>query len=67
MSLDHGTRYNLYAFRHSFTTRLLEAGVDSHVVSLLLSHRDGTMLARFYSHLAKNSRFLGEQLRGRGS
>jgi integrase len=67
LAVEHGTRYNLYAFRHSFTTRLLEAGTDSHVVSLLLSHRDGTMLARFYSHLSKNKQFLRDQLRGKGA
>ena len=53
-----GVKYALYAFRHSFATRLLESGADSLSVSALLGHADGTMLARVYSHLDQSFDYL---------
>ncbi len=50
-----GTKYCLYAFRHTFANRLLGAGIDSLTVSTLLGHVDGTMLSRVYQHLQQNS------------
>jgi hypothetical protein len=41
---------------------MLEAGVDALTVSALLGHADGAMLAKVYSHLAKNSSFLRASL-----
>lgn len=49
--------------RHSFCQRLLTNGVDSVTVSVLMGHRDLTMVARVYSHLAQNAEFLQKQLR----
>jgi integrase len=54
-----GTKYALYALRHSYSTRLLEAGVDSLTVSTLLGHKDATMLARHYAHISNK----GDHLR----
>jgi len=54
-----GTKYALYAMRHSYSTRLLEAGVDSLTVSTLLGHKDATMLARHYAHISNK----GDHLR----
>jgi integrase len=58
-----GTKYALTAIRHSFATRLLEAGVDHLTVSALLGHADGSMvLSRTYSHLGEKTDFLREAL-----
>lgn len=56
-----GKRYHHYALRHSFITRKLVAGVDSHVVATLAGHRDTSMIDRTYSHIADDYNFLLEQ------
>ena len=38
-----GTRYNLYAVRHSYITDALVKGIDVVTVSVLAGHRDTTM------------------------
>ena len=44
--------------RHSFCQRMLTSGVDSLTVSVLMGHRDLTMVANTYSHLARDAGFL---------
>jgi integrase len=57
-----GTKYALTAIRHSFATRLLEAGVDHLTVAALMGHADGTMLAKVYSHVGQKTDFLRDEL-----
>lgn len=57
-----GTKYALTAIRHSFATRLLEAGVDHITVAALMGHVDATMLSRVYSHVGERTDFLREEL-----
>ena len=51
LAWEHGTKYSLYAFRHAFCTEALENGLDAVTVSVLMGHRDTTMIARHYSHV----------------
>ena len=63
LAKTHGTKYCLYAFRHSYATRLLEAEVDALTVSILLGHSDTTMLGKVYQHLSHNPKHLLDQVR----
>ena len=58
-----GTKYCLYLFRHSFATRLLQAGLDALTVAILLGHANPAMLSTTYQHLAPNPQFLLDQLK----
>jgi integrase len=49
----HGTRLNLYAFRHSRITEALVNGLGAVTVSVLAGHRDTTMISRHYAHLTQ--------------
>lgn len=53
-----GRRYNQYAFRHTFITRKLIAGVDSHVVAALSGHSSSEMIDKVYSHVAEDHAFM---------
>lgn len=53
-----GRRLTHYALRHSFVTRKLIAGVDSHVVASLAGHKDVTMIHKVYSHIADDPQFM---------
>ncbi len=59
----HGPKCSLYTFRHSWATRTLERGVDAVTVSVLLGHRDTTMLSRVYSHPMQRRDHLLDALR----
>ena len=56
-----GKRFKQYDFRHTFITRKLLAGVDSHVVAKLSGHKDTSMLDQVYSHVADDHEFMLEQ------
>ncbi len=56
-------RYSLYAFRHSWATNALKAGVDSLTVAILMGHNDPSMLAKVYQHLGHNPEHMLEQAR----
>jgi integrase len=47
-----------YTLRHSFATRMLQMGVDSHVVAKLLGHTSTRMLEQRYSHIDAKPGFL---------
>ena len=51
-----------YALRHTFFTEGLANGVDAVVLAELGGHRDLTMVARTYGHLAKKHEFLRANL-----
>ena len=53
-----GKRYCQYDLRHSFVTRKLLAGVDSHLVAKLAGHRDSRMIDTVYSHVADDHKFM---------
>ncbi len=67
LAREHGTKWCLYHFRHSFATRMLEAGTDALTVSALLGHADGAMLAKVYSHLSKNVAYLRDAVKVAGA
>lgn len=58
-----GKRYTHYALRHTFITRKLVAGVDSHVVAALAGHRDTKMIDSVYSHVADDHEFMLQNAR----
>lgn len=53
-----GFRVRHYDLRHTWITRKLIAGVDSHVVAALSGHTDSSMIDRVYSHVADDHRFM---------
>lgn len=58
-----GYRVIPYMLRHGFCTRALENGVDPLRVSILMGHRDTTMVMRTYQHLSQNDKHLRAGLR----
>jgi integrase len=55
-----------YGIRHSYATEGLKKGVDSLTLAQLMGHQDASMVARTYSHLARNPAYLREQARKLG-
>jgi integrase len=58
---QYARRFRQYDLRHSFVTRKLRAGVDSHVVAALVGHKDTKMIDTVYSHVADDFSFMLEQ------
>ena len=56
-------RYTLYHFRHAFATRAIHNGVDPLTVGTLLGHRDPSMLAKVYAHVAQDTEYLIRSVR----
>ncbi len=55
LAWEHGTKYSLYAFRHAFCTEALVNGLDAVTVSVLMGHRDTTMISRHYAHVCQRT------------
>jgi len=62
-----GKRWTQYAFRHTWITRKLTAGVDSHIVAKAAGHSSTRELDRTYSHVTDDYKFMLTQInRGEG-
>lgn len=57
---QYAKRFRQYDLRHSFVTRKLRAGVDSHIVAALVGHKDTKMIDTVYSHVADDAEFMLE-------
>jgi len=57
-----GEKFCVYLFRHTRTTKALEAGLSTETVRELMGHQNARMLEKHYSHLAQNPAFLREQV-----
>ena len=57
-----GEKFCVYLFRHTRTTKALEAGLSTETVRELMGHQDARMLEKHYSHLTQNPAFLREQV-----
>lgn len=57
-----GKRMFCYAARHGFGTRKLIQGHDHLTVAALMGHTDGSMLAKVYSHVDKDTEHLRRAL-----
>lgn len=57
-----GFEVSAYWLRHTFATDALLRGVDPITVSILMGHKDATMISRVYQHLTQNEGFLREKL-----
>lgn len=58
---QYGKRFNHYAFRRTFITQKIIAGVDSHVVAKLSGHQSTAMIDRHYSAVAADHEFMLQQ------
>lgn len=52
-----------YVLRHSWCTDALLRGVDPLTVSVLMGHKDATMVMRVYSHLTQQNEFLKKKVK----
>lgn len=58
LSKKIGTRMFLYAARHGYGTRKLKAGHGHLAIAATMGHKDGSMLARIYSHIDEDDEHL---------
>lgn len=58
-----GFKVSVYALRHSYCQRMLEAGLDTTTVAALMGHANSVMVSQVYSHMGKATDFLAEQLK----
>jgi integrase len=58
-----GFPFHAYLLRHGWVTQSLKKGVDSVTVGILAGHRDPSMVAKVYQHLAKDNAYLHEKNR----
>lgn len=58
-----GTRMFLYAARHGYGTRKLKAGHGHLAIAATMGHKDGSMLAKIYSHIDEDDEHLRTVLR----
>ncbi|MGA2065866.1 MAG: hypothetical protein ABSG86_12910 [Thermoguttaceae bacterium] len=58
---QYARRHCQYDLRHTFVTRKLKAGVDSHLVAALAGHKDTKMIDKVYSPVADDHEFMLEQ------
>ncbi len=65
--LDLADDFTLYAYRHTFATEALLAGVRSAEVALLLGHTDSRMVETVYGRLDQHTSHLQEAVRGTAS
>lgn len=54
----YARKFNHYAFRRTFITSKIIAGVDSHVVARLSGHQSTAMIDRHYSAVANDHEFM---------
>jgi integrase len=62
LSKATGKRMACYDARHGFATRKLIQGHDHLTVAAIMGHRDGSMLAKVYSHVDKDTEHLKKAL-----
>ena len=60
LAWELGTKYSIYAMRHAYCTEALESGLDAVTVSVLMGHRDTTMISRVYSHVDQRHKHMRE-------
>lgn len=58
LARQHGRKYCLYHFRHSWATRALQRGLDPLTVAILMGHSDPSMLAKVYQHIAHDPAYM---------
>lgn len=64
LSKATGRKMAMYDARHGFATRKLIQGHDHLTVAALMGHTDGSMLAKVYSHIDKDTTHLKKALEG---